>query len=115
VYTTRIEKPHDELLISTLLLLLILPIYLGMYPSMQKYIDSYMSKMSLLLKTDDETNGLCLQWVPYIAGTMTQDVSVPRQTGGRSYCMPIQDNTKYKQNQLYKLSLWLHETSTLKE
>jgi len=28
----------------------------------------------LLLETDDETNGLCLQWVPCIPGTMAQDV-----------------------------------------
>jgi len=35
-----------------------------------------MSKLRLLLETDDETNGLCLQWVPYIPGTMAQDVLV---------------------------------------
>jgi len=28
-----------------------------------------MSKLRLLLKIDDETNGLCLQWVPYMPGT----------------------------------------------
>jgi len=34
-----------------------------------------MSKLRLLLETDDETNGLCLQWVPYIPGTMAHDIS----------------------------------------
>ena len=57
---TRIAKLHVELLISTLLLLLVLPIYLGMYPNVPTHIHPYMSKLRLLLKTDDETNGLCL-------------------------------------------------------
>jgi len=33
-----------------------------------------MSKSRLLLETDDETNGLCLQWVSCIPETTTQDV-----------------------------------------
>jgi len=77
VYTTKITKSHDKLLISTLLLLLlVLPIYLGMCHSVPTHIHPYMSKSRLLLKTDDETNGLCLQWVPYIPGTTAQDVPV---------------------------------------
>ena len=75
VYSTRIAKQHNELLISTLLLLLlVLPIYLGMYPSVPVHIYPYMSKLKLLLETDDETNGLCLQWVPYMPRTTTQGV-----------------------------------------
>jgi len=56
-----------------------------------------MSKLRLLLETDDETNVLCLQWVPYIPGTTTQDVPVltrnlplGKQEDG-SYIMPIQE------------------------
>jgi len=79
VYTTRIAKQHSELLVSILLLLLVLPIYLGMCPSVLTHIHSYISKLRLLLKTDDETNVLCLQWVPYITGTMTQDALVLTQ------------------------------------
>jgi len=76
VYTTRIAKLHDELLIGTLLLLLlVLPIYLDMCPNVPTHIHPYMSKPRIL-ETDDETNGLCLQWVPYIPGTTTQDVPV---------------------------------------
>jgi len=60
VYTTRIAKSHDELLISPLLLLLILPIYLGMCHSVPTHIHPYMSKLRLLLETDDEIYGLCL-------------------------------------------------------
>ena len=72
VYTTRIVKQHDKLLISILLLLLlILHIYLGMCPSVSTRIHLYMSKLRLLLETDDETNGLCLQWVSYMPGIMT--------------------------------------------
>jgi len=51
----------------------------------------------LLLKTDDETNVLCLQWVSYILRTTAQDVPVltrnlplGKQEGG-SYIMPIQE------------------------
>jgi len=57
-----------------LLLLLIIPIYLGMYPSVPTHIHPYMSKPRLLLETDDETNVLCLQWVSYIPGTTNQGV-----------------------------------------
>jgi len=57
-YTTRVAKQHSELLISTLLLLLLaLPIYLGMCPSVPTHIHPYMSKLRLLLETDDETMG----------------------------------------------------------
>ena len=35
---------------------------------------SYMSKLRLLLETNDEINGLCLQLVPYMPGTTTQGV-----------------------------------------
>ena len=76
VYTTRIAKQYNELLISILLLLLVLPIYLGMCPSVPIHIHQYMSKLRLLLETDDEINGLCLQWIPYIRETTTQDVPV---------------------------------------
>ena len=63
VYTTRIVKQHNELLISILLVLVSVPIYLGMCPSVPIQIHQYMSKLRLLLEIDDETNGLCLQWV----------------------------------------------------
>ena len=75
VYTTRIAKQHDELLISILiLLLLILPIYLGIYPSIPTHIHPYMSNLRLLLKTDDEINGLRLQWILYMPRTIVQGV-----------------------------------------
>jgi len=54
VYTTRIAKQHNKLLINILLLLLFLPIYRGMCPSVPTHIHPYMSKLRLLLKTDDE-------------------------------------------------------------
>jgi len=73
VYTTRVVRQHNELLISTLLLLILL-IYLGMCPSIPTYIHPYMSKPRLLLEINDETNGLCLQWIPYMPGTTTQGV-----------------------------------------
>jgi len=55
-----------------------------------------MIKPRLLLETDDEINGF-LQWVPYIPGTTTQDVSVLTRNlplgkhEGGSYIMPIQE------------------------
>ena len=68
-----------------------------MYPSIPTHIHSYMSELKLLLETNDETNGLCLQWVPYIPGTTAQDVPeltrnlpLDKQEGG-SYIMPIQE------------------------
>jgi len=61
VYTTQIVKQHNKLLINTLLLLLVLPIYLGMCPSVLTHIHPYISKLRLLLETDEETNVLCLQ------------------------------------------------------
>jgi len=77
VYTTQITKQHNELLISTLLLLvLVLSIYLGMFPTVPTHIHPYMSKLRLLLETDNETNMLCLQWVPYIPETTAQDIPV---------------------------------------
>jgi len=67
-------------LISTLLLLLLaLPINLDMCPSVPTHIHLYMSKLRLLLEADDKTNVLCLQWVPYIPGTMAQDVPMLTQ------------------------------------
>ena len=50
------------------------PIYRGMCPNVPIHIHPYMSKLRLLLKTNDETNGLCLLWVSYILRTTTQDV-----------------------------------------
>ena len=47
-----------------------------MCPSVPTHIYPYMSKLRLLLETNDETNGLCLQWVPCIPVTMSQDVLV---------------------------------------
>ena len=65
VYTTRIAKQHIELLISILFLLLVRPIYqVYIQAYISSHIHSYVSKLSLLLETDDEINGLCLQWVP---------------------------------------------------
>jgi len=80
VYSTWITKQHNELVISTLLLLLlVLPIYLSRCPSVSTHIHPYMSKLRLLLETNDETNESCLQWVFYIPGTTTQDVPVLTQ------------------------------------
>jgi len=101
-YTTRVAKQHSELLISTLLLLLTLPIYLGMCPSVPTHIHPYMSKLRLLFETDDETNMLCLQWVSYIPGTTAQDVPMLTRNlplgkqEGWSYIMLIQ---KYNRRQ----------------
>jgi len=67
-------KQYDELLISILLLLLILPICLGMCPSVPTHIHPYMSKLRMLLETNNETNRLCLQWVSYIPGITAQNV-----------------------------------------
>jgi len=96
-YTTRVAKQHNELLISTLLLLLALSIYLGMCPSVPTHIHPYTSKLRSLLETDDETTVLCLQWVPYIPGSTAQDAPVltrnlplSKHEGG-SYIMPIQE------------------------
>jgi len=97
VYTTRIIKQHDKLLINILLLLLILPIYIGMYPSDPTHIHPYMSKLRLLLKTDEETNGLCLQSVMRMPGTTVKGVPLlvyepaASRTGGGSYIIPIQE------------------------
>ena len=68
VYTTPITKQHDKLLVSILLLLLILPIYLGMYLSVSTHMHPYMSKPRLLLETNEGINGQCLQWVPCMPG-----------------------------------------------
>ena len=38
------------------------------------YTFQHMSKLRLLLETDDETNVLCLQWVSYIPGTTADGV-----------------------------------------
>ena len=50
------------------------------------------------MKTDEETNELCLQWVLCISGIMAQGVlllvygiSREAQEGEWSYCMPIQE------------------------
>jgi len=66
VYTNGIAKQHNKLLINILLflLLLVLLIYLGMCPSVLTHIHPYMSKLRLLLKTDDETNGLIFTMGP---------------------------------------------------
>ena len=68
VYTTRIAKQHDKLLISIFIIITHPNHIIKCVPSVPTYIHPYMSKMRLLLKTDDETNGLFLQWVPYILG-----------------------------------------------
>jgi len=54
MYTTRIAKHNELLLIGILLLLLALPIYLGCALASQTHIPPYMSKQRLLLETDDE-------------------------------------------------------------
>jgi len=66
-------KTTQQIINSTLLLLLVRPIYLDMCPSIPIHIHPYMSIPRLLLETDDETM-VCLQWVPYILETTTQDV-----------------------------------------
>ena len=68
-----------------------------MCPSVPTHIHPYMSKLRLLLETDDETNVLCLQWVPCIPGTTTQDILVLTRNlplgkqEGESYIIPIQE------------------------
>ena len=73
-----------------------------MCPSVPIHIHPYMSKLRLLLKTDDETNVLYLQWVQYIPETTARDVLVlirnlplGKQESG-SYIMPIEEyNRRY--------------------
>ena len=61
-----------------------------MCPSVPTHIHPYMSKLRLLLETDDETNGLCLQWILYM--TTTQGVPLlVYEKGSGSYIMPIQE------------------------
>ena len=81
-----------------------------------------MGKLRLLLETDDETNGLCLQWVPYIPGTTAQDVlvlirnlSVSKQevglilcpfkniTGGREPTLPSEHLEALRYNRKFEL------------
>jgi len=57
VYYPNCKTTHEFLIGTLLLLLFILPIYLGMCPSIPTHIHPYISKLILLLKTDDETNG----------------------------------------------------------
>ena len=78
-----------------LLLLLVLPWCLDMWTSVPAHIYPHLSKARLLLETNGGINEQCLQWVPYIPGTTTQDCSVAwwtepaaRRSGG-SYRMPL--------------------------
>ena len=102
VYMTRIAKQHNELSINILLLLLlILSIYLGMCPSVPTHVHPYMSKLRLLLETNDQTNRLCKQWVVFTLDPVhIQDHSpecfvvgvtetAARRTRDGFYCMPI--------------------------
>ena len=69
-----------------LLLLLILPRCLDMWTSIPAHIYPHLSKVRLLLETNGDINEQCLQWVPYIPGTMVE--SVPLQvygTGHKAY------------------------------
>ena len=71
-----------------------------MCPSVPTHIHPYISKLRLLLKTDDETNGLCLQLVHAFTGSWSRVFrcwckdSAARCIGGESYCMPIQECNK---------------------
>jgi len=67
-----------------------------MCPSIPTRIHPYMSKLRLLLETDDENNELCLGG-PVHAQDHGPGCSVAgvwngcKAYGGGSYCMPIQD------------------------
>jgi len=52
-----------------------------MLTSIPAHLYPHMSKAMLLLETNGGINEQCLQWVPYIPGTMTQNCSV---AGGRN-------------------------------
>ena len=97
MYTIRVAKLHNELLINILLLLLVLPIYLSMCIGVYSIPHtSIYDKSRLLLETNDETNMLCLQWVSYIPGTTTQDVSVLTRNlhlGNRKFVCPFRNVT----------------------
>ena len=55
VYTTRIAKQHNELLISILLLLLVRPIYLSMCPGVHLNTHTSIYKQGeWLLETDED-------------------------------------------------------------
>ena len=77
-----------------------------MCPSVPSHIHPYMSKSRLLLETNDETDVLCLQWVPYIPRTTTQDLPVLTQDlplgkqEGESYCMTIQKCNRSRESVL---------------
>ena len=59
------------------LLLLVLPIYLGMWLGVQPtHIHPYIRKSRLLLETNGCINELCLQWTPYMPGITVHDCSV---------------------------------------
>ena len=64
-----------------------------MCPNVLTHKLSYISKLRY-----EKTNELCLQWVPCIPGTITENIlSLEHRThreaheGERSYCMPIQE------------------------
>ena len=70
----------------SILLLLVLPIYLGMCPSVPTHMHPYMSKLRLLLETNEGINEQCLQWVPCMIGTTVQGVpSLVYRTGHKAY------------------------------
>ena len=96
MYTTRIVKQHNELLVSTLLLLLVLPIYLGMCPSIPTHIHPHMSKPRMLLKL--MMKPMCYAYNgsrtsqdhdPGCSGANPEPAA--RQIGGGFYIMPLQE------------------------
>ena len=86
-------KTNNKLLISTLLLLLlVLPIYLGMCPSIPTHMHSYMRKLRLLLETNDEI--MCYVYSGSVhaqGGSLLVYEPATRPTGSGSQIMPDQE------------------------
>ena len=57
-----------------------------MWTSVPAHLYPRLSKAKLLLETNGVINEQCLQWVPYMPGTMVQDVpSLVYGTGRKAY------------------------------
>jgi len=66
------------------------PTHMSRYvPSVPTHIHPYMSKLRLLLETDNETNGLCLQWVPCMPETTVRGVHLLVYEIGRKRHMEV--------------------------
>jgi len=89
-------KTTQQIINSTLLLLLVRPIYLDMCPSIPIHIHPYMSIPRLLLETDDETMVMFTvspvhTWNHDPGRSNADSKLAARETKGGSYIIPIQE------------------------